>query len=127
MNLPELSIRRHVFAFMLNAVLILFGVIAYDRIGVDKLPYIEFPVISVSTTQRGANPEVIENPNLIYPGEVFAFPDVGTPPVESAPPAPPLHEGPPTHNDFPSEPEPVEPALPPTACSSSSGGTGNAR
>ncbi len=60
MNLPEISIRRHVFAFMLNAVLILFGVIAYQRIGVDKLPYIEFPVISVSTTQRGANPEVID-------------------------------------------------------------------
>jgi len=60
MSLPELSIRRHVFAFMLNAVLILFGVIAYDRIGVDKLPYIEFPVVSVTTTQRGANPEVID-------------------------------------------------------------------
>jgi len=60
MNLPELSIRRHVFAFMLNGVLILFGVIAYERIGVDKLPYIEFPVISVSTVQRGANPEVID-------------------------------------------------------------------
>jgi HAE1 family hydrophobic/amphiphilic exporter-1 len=60
MSLPEISIRRHVFAFMLNGVLILFGVIAYDRIGVDKLPYIEFPVISVSTTQRGANPEVID-------------------------------------------------------------------
>jgi HAE1 family hydrophobic/amphiphilic exporter-1 len=60
MTLPELSIRRHVFAFMMNAVLILFGVIAYQRIGVDKLPYIEFPVISVSTVQRGANPEVID-------------------------------------------------------------------
>ncbi|MGQ0544451.1 MAG: efflux RND transporter permease subunit [Betaproteobacteria bacterium] len=60
MTLPELSIRRHVFAFMLNAVLILFGFIAYERIGVDKLPYIEFPVISVQTTQRGANPEVID-------------------------------------------------------------------
>jgi len=59
MNLPELSIRRHVFAFMLNAVLILFGWIAYQRIGVDKLPYIEYPVISVTTTQRGANPDVI--------------------------------------------------------------------
>ena len=61
MTLPELSIRRHVFAFMLNAVLILFGVIAYERIGVDKLPYIEFPVISVTTTQRGANPDVIDS------------------------------------------------------------------
>jgi HAE1 family hydrophobic/amphiphilic exporter-1 len=60
MSLPELSIRRHVFAFMLNAVLILFGWIAYQRIGVDKLPYIEFPVISVTTTQRGANPDVID-------------------------------------------------------------------
>ncbi len=60
MNLPELSIRRHVFAFMLNAVLILFGWIAYQRIGVDKLPYIEYPVISVTTTQRGANPDVID-------------------------------------------------------------------
>jgi HAE1 family hydrophobic/amphiphilic exporter-1 len=60
MNLPELSIRRHVFAFMLNAVLILFGLIAYTRIGVDKLPYIEFPVVSVTTTQRGANPDVID-------------------------------------------------------------------
>ncbi len=60
MTLPELSIKRHVFAFMLNAVLILFGLIAYQRIGVDKLPYIEFPVVSVTTTQRGANPEVID-------------------------------------------------------------------
>jgi HAE1 family hydrophobic/amphiphilic exporter-1 len=59
-SLPELSIRRHVFAFMLNAVLILFGLIAYERIGVDKLPYIEFPVISVTTVQRGANPDVID-------------------------------------------------------------------
>jgi HAE1 family hydrophobic/amphiphilic exporter-1 len=28
--------------------------------GMDKLPYIEFPVISVQTTQRGANPDVID-------------------------------------------------------------------
>ena len=61
MSLPEISIRRHVFAFMLNAVLILFGLIAYERIGVDKLPYIEFPVVSVQTVQRGANPDVIDS------------------------------------------------------------------
>ncbi len=60
MTLAELSIRRHVFAFMLNAVLILFGVIAYSRIGVDKLPYVEFPVISVTTAQKGANPDVVD-------------------------------------------------------------------
>lgn len=60
MTLPELSIRRHVLAVMLNAVLILFGIIAYQRIGVDKLPYIEFPVVSVQTTLKGADPEVID-------------------------------------------------------------------
>lgn len=36
------------------------------------------------------NPDVIEDPNLIYPGEVFAFPAVGTPPPpDVSPPFPP--------------------------------------
>jgi HAE1 family hydrophobic/amphiphilic exporter-1 len=60
MTLSELSIRRHVFAFMLSAVLVLFGAIAYQRMGVDKLPYIEFPVISITTQYRGANPDIID-------------------------------------------------------------------
>ena len=33
MTLPELSVKRHVLAWMLNAVLVLFGVIAFSRIG----------------------------------------------------------------------------------------------
>ena len=60
MTLSELSIRRHVFAFMLSAVLVLFGWISYQRMGVDKLPYIEFPVISITTVYKGANPEIID-------------------------------------------------------------------
>jgi HAE1 family hydrophobic/amphiphilic exporter-1 len=60
MTLPELSIKRHVFAFMLNGALVLFGLIAYLRMGVDKLPYIEFPVVSVNTTQKGANPDIVD-------------------------------------------------------------------
>lgn len=60
MTLPELSIRRYVLAFMLNAVIVLFGVIAYQRIGVDRFPYVEFPVVSVTTTLRGGNPEIID-------------------------------------------------------------------
>ena len=57
MNLPELSIRRHVLAYMLSGVLLLLGLIGYQRIGVDQFPHIEFPIISVSTTLKGANPD----------------------------------------------------------------------
>ncbi|HEX6155477.1 MAG TPA: efflux RND transporter permease subunit, partial [Burkholderiales bacterium] len=60
MTLSELSIRRHVFAVMLSAVLVLFGAIAYLRMGVDKLPYIEFPIISITTGYKGANPDIID-------------------------------------------------------------------
>jgi hydrophobic/amphiphilic exporter-1 (mainly G- bacteria), HAE1 family len=59
-TLSELSIRRHVFAYMMSAVLVLFGAIAYQRMGVDKLPYIEFPVISITTVYKGANPDIID-------------------------------------------------------------------
>ncbi|WIM05287.1 MAG: efflux RND transporter permease subunit [Candidatus Nitricoxidivorans perseverans] len=60
MNLPELSIRRHVMAWMLSAGLVLFGVISFQRIGMDRFPHIEFPVVSVTTTQKGANPDIVD-------------------------------------------------------------------
>ncbi|MBI4714459.1 MAG: efflux RND transporter permease subunit, partial [Nitrospirae bacterium] len=60
MTLPELSIRRYVLAFMLSAVLVLFGVISYQRMGVDRFPHIEFPIISVTTTLPGANPDIVD-------------------------------------------------------------------
>lgn len=60
MRLPEISINRHVLAWMLSAVLVLFGLVSFDRIGVDRYPDIEFPMISVTTTLPGANPEIID-------------------------------------------------------------------
>ncbi len=61
MTLPELSIKRHVLAFMLSAVLVLFGYISYQRIGMDRFPYIEFPIVSISTTLKGANPDIVDS------------------------------------------------------------------
>jgi len=61
MTLPELSIKRHVLAWMLSAVLVLFGIISFTRIGMDRLPYIEFPVISITTTLKGANPDIVDS------------------------------------------------------------------
>ena len=60
MTLPELSIKRHVLAWMLSAVLVLFGIISYDRIGMDRYPYIEFPVVSITTALKGANPDIVD-------------------------------------------------------------------
>ncbi|MGV3582745.1 MAG: efflux RND transporter permease subunit [Methylophilus sp.] len=60
MTLPELSIKRHVLALMLSCMIVLFGVIAYQRIGVDRIPSIDFPVIMVTTTLRGADADVID-------------------------------------------------------------------
>jgi HAE1 family hydrophobic/amphiphilic exporter-1 len=60
-SLPTLSIRRHVFAAMLSIVLVLFGLIGYQRIGVDRYPQIEFPLVSVVTVLPGANPEIVDN------------------------------------------------------------------
>lgn len=60
MSLAELSIKRHVLAFMMSGVLALFGFIAYQRIGVDRFPHIEFPVISITTVLPGANPDIVD-------------------------------------------------------------------
>ena len=58
--LIRLFIRHHVFAAMLSAVIVLFGVISFSRMGVDRYPDIEFPMISVVTTLPGASPEVVD-------------------------------------------------------------------
>jgi len=60
MNLPEIAIRRPVFAWMLMAALILFGGISATRMGVSQLPDVDFPVVSVRVDYPGAAPEVIE-------------------------------------------------------------------
>lgn len=60
MSLPEFSIRRNIFTLMVSLVLILFGVIALDRLGIDKFPKVEFPIVSVVTTMPGADPEIVD-------------------------------------------------------------------
>lgn len=61
MSLPELSIRRYVLAYMMSGVLMLMGIIGYQRLGVDRFPQVEFPMITVMTFMRGANPTVVDS------------------------------------------------------------------
>lgn len=60
MSLSEISIKRPVFAWMLMAALIIFGWIAFKRMGVSQLPDVDFPVVSVSLNLEGAAPEIME-------------------------------------------------------------------
>lgn len=61
MSLPTLSINRHVLAYMMSFVLVLFGYISYQRLGIDRFPSIEFPFISITTIMPGANPDIVDS------------------------------------------------------------------
>ncbi|HEX5387061.1 MAG TPA: efflux RND transporter permease subunit [Gemmatimonadales bacterium] len=61
MKISDLSIRRPVFASMVSAGLVLFGVIGYTRLSVREYPDVDPPIVSVSTELPGANPQVVES------------------------------------------------------------------
>ncbi len=67
MTLADISIRNHVFAWMLMAGLIGFGLLCFTGVGgvvrglgISQNPDIDFPVINVAVTYEGASPEVME-------------------------------------------------------------------
>jgi len=60
MWLVDVSIRRPVFATMMISSLVVMGFVAFRGLGVDLFPKIEFPYVSVQTTQPGAAPSSIE-------------------------------------------------------------------
>jgi multidrug efflux pump len=61
MQLPEICIKRPVFATVLSLVILLVGLISYTRLSVREYPRIDEPVVSVSVTYRGASAEVVES------------------------------------------------------------------
>lgn len=61
MVLPDLSIRRPVFATVMSLMLVLIGVIAYTRLAVREYPNIDAPIVSVRTVYIGASAEVVES------------------------------------------------------------------
>lgn len=60
MTLSEISIRRPVLAWMLMAALIVFGGIAFVRMGISQYPDVDYPVVSINVRLEGAAPEIIE-------------------------------------------------------------------
>ena len=60
MHLSELFIRRPVFATVVALVLMLVGIVSYQRLTVREYPAIDEPVVTVTTQYRGASAAVIE-------------------------------------------------------------------
>ena len=59
-KLAQLCVRRPVFTWVLVLSLVVVGLFAYDRLGVDRFPKIDLPFVTVSTRLVGAAPEEIE-------------------------------------------------------------------
>jgi multidrug efflux pump len=60
-QLPEICIKRPVFATVLSLIILLIGLISYTRLSVREYPRIDEPVVSVAVTYRGASAEVVES------------------------------------------------------------------
>ena len=61
MRLSETSIRRPVLATVMSLLLILVGLVSFDRLTLREYPRIDEPVVTVNTRLLGASSEVIES------------------------------------------------------------------
>ncbi|HBH87700.1 MAG TPA: AcrB/AcrD/AcrF family protein [Syntrophaceae bacterium] len=60
MWLANTSIKRPVFATMFILALVVLGVVSYPEIGVDLFPKVDFPIVNITTTLKGASPEIMD-------------------------------------------------------------------
>lgn len=60
MSLPEISIKRPVFATVTLLALILLGLVSYQSMNVDEMPDISYPYVMVMITYEGTMPEQMD-------------------------------------------------------------------
>lgn len=61
MSISTTSIKRPVLAIVMNLIIILFGIIGYNFLGIREYPSIDPSIISVRTSYPGANSDIIES------------------------------------------------------------------
>ncbi|MBK7572336.1 MAG: efflux RND transporter permease subunit [Bacteroidia bacterium] len=61
MSLSSLSLKRPVMAMVFSIIIVLFGLIGFDSLGVREYPSIDPPIITVRTAYTGASSQVIES------------------------------------------------------------------
>ena len=60
MLLSDLSVKRPVFASVVNLLLIVFGIVAITKLSLREYPDVETPIVSISTNYPGASASIIE-------------------------------------------------------------------
>ena len=60
MKLAQLSVNRPVTTMMIFVAMVVLGLVALSMLGLDLMPELEIPAVSVMTAYEGAGPEEIE-------------------------------------------------------------------
>src|SRR5690554_1592511 len=68
MFLTRISVSHPVFATMIMAAILVFGFYSYQRLPIEQMPDIDFPVVAVVVSYPGASPEAVEN-DIVKPIE----------------------------------------------------------
>jgi len=61
MVLSDICIRRPVFATVMSLIIVLIGLVSYNRLAVREYPKIDEPVVTVETRYPGASAEIVES------------------------------------------------------------------
>ena len=61
MWLSDVSVKRPVFATVVNLVLVIFGIVCFSMLPLREFPDIDSPVVSISTDYPGASAEIVES------------------------------------------------------------------
>jgi HAE1 family hydrophobic/amphiphilic exporter-1 len=68
MFLTRISVNHPVFATMIMVAIMVFGFYSYQRLPIEQMPDIDFPVVAVVVSYPGASPEAVEN-DIVKPIE----------------------------------------------------------
>ncbi len=60
MILSDISVKKPVFASVISIILIVFGIVSFDRLPLREYPDIDAPIVSVRTNYPGASASVVE-------------------------------------------------------------------
>src|SRR5688500_14226443 len=60
MFLTRISVNHPVFATMIMVAIMVFGIYSYQRLPVEQMPDVDFPVVAVVVSYPGASPEAVE-------------------------------------------------------------------